>query len=133
MKCVYKVFYQRTRMINAIYIRSNNNLAFIYLLIHQFLYSLTQNKILNVNISYYTLIILFTYRTSVLRNKFCVLKISYIPNMVGHQAEQRIQELSTCILLHFIFYYPSIFMYLEITTKPFTRLIVIILHNTWLR
>jgi len=96
-----------------------------------------QNKILNVNISYYTLIILLlyfsTHRASVLRNKFCVLKIPYIPNMVGHQAEQRIQELSTCILLHFILYYSSIFMYHEITTKPFTRLTVIILRNTWLR
>jgi len=46
-----------------------------------------------------------------------------------YQVEQRMQELSTCILLYFILYYLSIFMYHEITTKPFTFLTIIILRS----
>jgi len=52
-----------------------------------------------------------------------------------HQDKQKMQELSTRILLYFILYYLSIFMYHEIITKPFTLLTIIILrscNNDWI-
>jgi len=92
------------------------------------IYSLPQNNILNINISYY----FPTHKASLLWHKSRALKIPYIPNRWDLQDiilwTTNARAKSTCVSLYFIITI-SLHLYYEIITKPFALLTVITLYK----